>query len=78
VQVFQTDVSNPKAIPLLFERVLNQFPALNVLINNAGIMRKINLASFESGAGNGLEDISREIETNPVGPVRMVAQFCPS
>ena len=68
VQVFQSDVSNPKAIPLLFERVLNQFPALNVLINNAGIMRKINLASLENGAGNGLEDISREIETDLVGP----------
>ena len=77
VQVFQSDVSNPKAIPLLFERVLNQFPALNVLINNAGIMRKINLASLGNGAGNGLEDIGREIETNLVGPMRMVAQFLP-
>jgi uncharacterized oxidoreductase len=77
VHVLQSDVSNPKAIPLLFERVLNQFPALNVLINNAGIMRKINLASLGSGAGEGLEDISREIETDLLGPVRMVAQFLP-
>jgi uncharacterized oxidoreductase len=77
VQVFPSDVSYPKAIPLLFERVLNQFPALNVLINNAGIMRKINLASFGNGAGNRLEVISREIETDLVGPVRMVAQFLP-
>lgn len=57
VQVFPSDVSHPKAIPLLFERVLNRFPALNVLINNAGITRKINLASFGNGAGNRLEDI---------------------
>jgi uncharacterized oxidoreductase len=36
-------------------------------------MRKINLQS----SGNGLEDISREIETNLLGPVRMVKQFLP-
>jgi len=47
------------------------------LINNAGIIGKINLASFESGTGNGLEDISREIEPDLVGPMRMVAQFLP-
>jgi uncharacterized oxidoreductase len=44
-----------------------------VLINNAGIMRKINLQD----TGNDLEDIGREIETNLLGPVCMVKQFPP-
>jgi len=43
------------------------------LINNAGIMRKINV---HDKAGS-LEDITREIETNLIGPIRMVKQFLP-
>jgi len=71
IHTFQSDVSDPKTIPLLFDAVIKNFPELNVLVNNAGIMRKINL----NDTGNGLEDISREIETNLTGPVRMVRQF---
>lgn len=66
-------MSDPKAIALLYEHVTREFPALNMLINNAGIMRKINLQD----KGGDLEDISREIETNLMGPVRMVKQFLP-
>ncbi len=73
VHTFQSDVSDAKAIPVLFDAVIKKFSALNVLINNAGIMRKINLL----GEGNGLEDISREIETNLIGTIRMVKQFLP-
>jgi uncharacterized oxidoreductase len=73
VHTIQSDVSDPKAISILFEKVTKRFPALNILINNAGIMRKINLHD----AGISLEDVSREIETNLVGPVRMVKQFLP-
>jgi uncharacterized oxidoreductase len=73
VHTIQSDVSDPKAISVLFEEVTKRFPALNILINNAGIMRKINLHD----ATISLEDVSREIETNLVGPVRMVKQFLP-
>jgi uncharacterized oxidoreductase len=73
IHVFQNDVSDPKAIPLLHAVVINSFPALNVLINNAGIMRKIDLLD----KGNGLEDITREIETNLNGTVHMVTHFLP-
>lgn len=45
IHVFQSDVSDPKAIPVLFEKVSQQFPDLNILINNAGIMRTINIHS---------------------------------
>src|SRR5579884_287711 len=73
IHIFQNDVSDPNAISWLFNVVVEKFPGLNILINNAGIMRKINLLDY----GNGLEDINREIETNLVGAVRMVKQFLP-
>jgi uncharacterized oxidoreductase len=73
VHTVPSDVSDPRAIPLLFNQVTRDFPALNVLINNAGIMRKINLQG-PSGAPAG---IAGEIETNLSGPLRMVQQFLP-
>ncbi len=72
VHVFQSDVSDPKAIAALHDNVVAQFPALDVLINNAGIMRNLNL-----NQNRDLYDVTREIETNLSGPVRMVQQFLP-
>ncbi|MGA2880997.1 MAG: SDR family NAD(P)-dependent oxidoreductase [Bryobacteraceae bacterium] len=73
VHTLQSDVSDPQAIPPLFDKVTKDFPELNILINNAGIMRTINLHD----TGGDLEDITREIETNLNGPLRMVKQFLP-
>jgi uncharacterized oxidoreductase len=73
LHTIQSDVNDPKAIASLCERVSREYPALDILINNAGVMRKINLQD----KGCDLEDISREIETNLIGPVRMVKQFLP-
>jgi uncharacterized oxidoreductase len=70
---FQSDVSDSEAIATLCEEVTRHFPELNILINNAGIMRKINV---HDKAGS-LEDITREIEINLSGPIRMVKQFLP-
>ncbi len=69
----RSDASDRAAIAQLFHRVTNEFPKLNVLINNAGIMRKINL--LESGGD--LEDLAREIHINLTGPGCMVKQFLP-
>ncbi len=73
IHTFQSDVDDSKAIPILFAAVVERFPGLNVLVNNAGIMRKIDLLD----QGDGLDDISREIDTNLTGTVRMVKQFLP-
>jgi uncharacterized oxidoreductase len=73
VHTFQSDASDTKAIAILFEKVTREFPDLNVLINNAGIMRKINL----NEQGSQSEDLCREIEINLNGPIRMVQQFLP-
>jgi uncharacterized oxidoreductase len=72
VHIFRSDVSNPGAIATLHVSVLAQFPALDTLINNAGIMRNLNLSQ-----GRDLNDVTREVEINFNGPVRMVQQFLP-
>lgn len=73
IHTFQSDVSDVGSIQKLYADVTEQFPALNMLINNAGEMRKINLRD----ASNDLEDITREIAINLSGPIRMVQQFLP-
>jgi len=72
IHIVQSDVSDPAAIAALYDTVVAQHPALDTLINNAGIMRNLNL-----NQGRGLTDVTREIEINLSGPVRMVQQFLP-
>ena len=73
VHVFQSDVSQPAEIEALFENVTKEFPDLNFLINNAGIMRTINLNT----EGNSLEDLTQEIDINLKGPIKMAKAFLP-
>jgi uncharacterized oxidoreductase len=72
VQAFQSDVSDPGAIAILYDTVLARFPALDTIVNNAGIMRNLNL-----NRDCGTTGVTREIEINLSGPVRMVQQFLP-
>lgn len=73
IHTFQSDVSDPAAIKALCETVVHQFPKLDFLINNAGEMRKINLHDRSID----LLDITREVEINLMGPIRMVQQLLP-
>lgn len=60
------DVSDPEAISAFAERVVAEHPKLNVLINNAGIMR------FENVAGRrALGDAEETIVTNLLAPIRI-------
>lgn len=72
VHIIQSDVSKAEDITSLYEKVTSQFPQLNILINNAGEMRKISLHHQHERT-----DITREIEINLMGPIRMVQQFLP-
>jgi uncharacterized oxidoreductase len=72
LNIIQSDVSDPAAIAKLHEDVLAKFPGLDTLFNNAGIMRNLNLDQERD-----LTDLTREIEINLCGPVRMVQQFLP-
>jgi uncharacterized oxidoreductase len=72
IDIVKSDVGDPAAVAALHASVLAQFPALDTLINNAGIMRNVRL-----DRGRDLNDITREIDINLSGPVRMVQQFLP-
>lgn len=73
VHIFQSDVADPNAIEALYKKVIAAFPNLNIVVNNAGVMRAINLHDQNGG----LTDITKEIEINLCGPIRMVKQFLP-
>jgi uncharacterized oxidoreductase len=72
IHTVKSDVGDAGAIAALYDSILSQFPALDTLINNAGIMRNLNL-----NRARDLKDVTREIEINFSGPVRMVQQFLP-
>jgi uncharacterized oxidoreductase len=73
VHTIQSDVSDPMAIAELYRQVTADFDDLNVLINNAGVMRNIDLQN----CGSDLVDITREIDINLSGSIRMITQFLP-
>ena len=72
VHGFRSDVSDPGEIAALYTSVVAQFPQMDVLVNNAGVMRNLRLTDERD-----LTDVTREIETNLSGPVRMIQQFLP-
>lgn len=73
VHTFQSDVSKPKNIEQLYKDVTQQFPELNIIINNAGLMRQMDLQDTTLD----LENINREIATNLSGTIQVVHQFLP-
>ena len=72
LQTARSDVSDPAEIIKLHADMMVRFPALDTLINNAGIMRNLDL-----NQNRDLTDVTREIEINLSGPIRMVQQFLP-
>ncbi len=68
----QLDTTDPASIAAAFETVTRRHPDLNVLIAMAGVMEPENLhdASF-------LPTAERTIETNLLGPIRLLAAFLP-
>lgn len=73
IHIFQSDVSDPEDIERLYEQVTQQFPGLNMIVNNAGEMRLLDVQD----ASKDLENITREIDINLTGTIRMVHQFLP-
>jgi uncharacterized oxidoreductase len=67
------DVSDPEEIQDLAARVTKEHPSLNVLINNAGIMRAENMQALPAG----LADSEAVITTNLLGPIRLTAALLP-
>jgi uncharacterized oxidoreductase len=65
------DIDDPDAIQSFVEEVTELHPTLNVLINNAGIMRPENLKAPN------VEDAEDIITTNLLGPIRLTAALLP-
>jgi uncharacterized oxidoreductase len=66
------DVEKPEAIQALALQVIRDHRRLNVLINNAGILRPEDLKALQS-----LTDSEVMITTNLLGPIRLAAAFLP-
>lgn len=65
------DVADPEAIRSFADKLKSDYPALNVVIHNAGIMRP---ESLESGK---VDDAEAIIATNLLGPIRLTAVLLP-
>ena len=72
LHAFKSDVGDADGIRQLHADVTARFPQLDTLVNNAGIMRNLQL-----GKARSLEDVTREIDIDLSGPIRMVQQFLP-
>jgi uncharacterized oxidoreductase len=66
------DVEDPAAIRAFAAQAAAEFPAMNVLINNAGIMRPEDLLNQED-----LTDAEAIVTTNLLGPIRLTAALLP-
>jgi len=67
------DVSDPKSIQSFAAQLTKDYPSLNVLINNAGMMRPENLLE----APKYLSDAESTVVTNLLGPIRLTAALLP-
>jgi uncharacterized oxidoreductase len=67
------DIESPGAIRTFAAQIAADFPALNVLINNAGIMRPENLLDQQAE----LTDAEAIVTTNLLGPIRLTAALLP-
>ncbi|HEX4222979.1 MAG TPA: SDR family NAD(P)-dependent oxidoreductase [Pseudonocardiaceae bacterium] len=64
------DTTDPAAVLAARDRVLDQYPKLNVLIAMAGVMSEENLRSADF-----LKESERIVDTNVLGPLRLIAAF---
>ena len=67
MSAIELDVDSAEGVADFAKRLLAEHPTLNVLVNNAGIMR------FEAlDRSRDLADAERTIETNLLGPIRLI------
>ena len=69
----QLDIEDPASIRAFAAEVTAHFPALNVVINNAGIMRAEKLLDQPED----LADATSIVTTNLLGPIRLTAALLP-
>ena len=67
------DIEDPGAIREFAAKVVAEFPSINILINNAGIMRAEKLLAPQPDLG----DAEAIVTTNLLGPIRLTAALLP-
>jgi uncharacterized oxidoreductase len=67
------DIQDPAGIRAFAARLIREFPTLNVLVNNAGIMRAEKLLDQQAD----LADAEAIVATNLLGTIRMTAALLP-
>jgi uncharacterized oxidoreductase len=67
------DMQDSESLRAFAARAIAEFPSLNVLINNAGIMRRENLLEQQPD----LADAEAVVATNLLGPIRLTAALMP-
>ncbi|HEK86193.1 MAG TPA: SDR family NAD(P)-dependent oxidoreductase [Candidatus Aminicenantes bacterium] len=73
IDIIQADAANPSDRARLLKVIVENFPSINILVNNAGIQKDIDFASGELN----FEDIQEEIKINLEAPVILSAMFIP-
>jgi len=68
MQSVELDVEDRKSIEAVAKRLIAEFPKLNVLINNAGIMKPDGVQDVVDDA-----TVSSIVTTNLLGPIRMTS-----
>lgn len=69
--VYKLEVTDINSINQLYKELIKDFPNLNVLINNAGLMQNIN---FQTNEVQGIVD---EVTTNLTGAILVAQVFLP-
>src|SRR5665213_1776184 len=67
------DINDKAGVQAFAEQLSRDYPALNVVINNAGIMKSEDLKT----APNDLDVAEETIVTNLLGPIRLTAALLP-
>lgn len=66
----EMDVADPRSIAIVAKQLTSDFPKLNILINNAGIMQ------IDDASGTVSEDLLMStVTTNLLGPIRVTSAF---
>jgi uncharacterized oxidoreductase len=73
MEAFTMDVAKDADIQRLFTVISEKFPALDVLVNNAGIMKMTDFTNQD----NLTENLFEEIDINLKGLIRMTTAFLP-
>ena len=73
IATFEFDVEDATSIPGFAARLIAAHPGLNVLVNNAGIMRAEDVLAADFT----LDDAEAMIATNLLGPIRLTTALLP-